>query len=75
MHTARSAQQRKGTRRIGEGADHFKLLDVETFEVLLDPTRVGLDVARAVFLTRQIDSGLPGKRASQVGGTVGECRV
>ena len=74
MHTARPAQQRKGTRCIGEGADHFKLLDVEAFEVLLDPPGSGLTL-REPCLTRQIDSDLPGERASQVGGVVSECRV
>ncbi|MNT64239.1 hypothetical protein D3C72_2021190 [compost metagenome] len=75
MHTPRPAQQSKRARCIGEGADHFELLDVETFEVLLDPIRVGADVARAQFLTRPIDSHLLRKRASQVPGVVSECRV
>ena len=55
MHPARPAQQGKGARCIGKGADHFKLLDVEAFEVLLDPTRVGFDVTRTLLLSRQID--------------------
>ncbi|MNR15569.1 hypothetical protein D3C85_1321110 [compost metagenome] len=58
VHATRPAQQGKGARRIGKGADHFKLLDVETFEVLPDPVRVGFDVARTPPMGRQISTDL-----------------
>ncbi|MCY1184717.1 hypothetical protein D9M73_254360 [compost metagenome] len=58
VHPTRPAQQGIGARCIGKGADHFKLLDVETFEVLPDPVRVGFDVARTPPMGRQISTDL-----------------
>ncbi|MNV88892.1 hypothetical protein D3C71_1831350 [compost metagenome] len=53
MHTTSTAQQRKGARGIGDRADHFELLDIETFQVLPDPGGIRPDSARTMTATGQ----------------------
>ncbi|MNG09806.1 hypothetical protein D3C84_932410 [compost metagenome] len=72
MHPARAPQEREGATDVGDRTDHFKLLDVEAFQVLLDSVGVGPDVARAPLTLGLVHADLPGKRAAQVGGTVGK---
>ncbi|MNN70390.1 hypothetical protein D3C81_1862370 [compost metagenome] len=72
VHPSSATDQGKGPRTVGQGAHHFKGLDIEALEELLDPRFVRMDVLGTLLLLGQVDLDRRLEGATQRRSTVGE---
>ncbi|MCY1555438.1 hypothetical protein D9M68_921040 [compost metagenome] len=72
MHTACATYQSENPLVIGERTNHLENLDIETFEELLDPRFIRLDLLRAFLATDHVYLDWRLKRTAQRSGAVSE---